>query len=261
VALSLVVSLSVAAVVSLVASLLPWGLGAVPVVAGVSAVTFLAALVAAPRRQRIPPEARPVRGDVPAMTNAVEDRSAVTVVLDVVVIVSVVLALGTAAVDPFAPTGSERFSEYQLLTVEDDGTLVATGYPTRATDVADEGLIIRVANHEGRPVNYTVIVQFQRTDAGSGIGSVAEAVELDRFSVRVAAGSERTVRRAPDLPDNGGGRLVYLFYAGHAPADPSRRTADSALHLWFGSGGGGVSDARSPRRGLPTRGQPLHCFQ
>ena len=235
--LSVMASLVVVALVALAADGTPWGIRAGPVATGVGAVTLVALAVAAWRRLSVPPESRPgdtgdVAGAVGSLAGTVRNSSRGTTVLNVAVAASVVVALAVVAVPPFGPPASEQFSEYQLLTEGEDGAPVATDYPTELVAGEEASLLVRIENHEGRQVEYMVVVQLQEVNGTDGSPTVTERTELNRFQVSVGAGESRTVEHSPAPTATGEVRLVYLFYKDAVPDDPTRETADGALHLW-----------------------------
>ena len=173
--------------------------------------------------------------------------------LNVAVLVSLVVALALVAFQPFGSPVSGGFSEYQLLAEGDDGDLAATNYPTELTEgEAGDPIFVQIQNHEGQAMEYTVVAQLQEVDvdeqAPDGGGetpdeahpnaderslNVTQTSELDRFDVSIPAGESRTVEHEPTPPTTGELRLVYLFYEGDVPDEPTEETADETLHLWI----------------------------
>lgn len=233
--LSVPTSLVLAALVALASNFVPGGIGAEPVVVGLGTVTLVAAAVAVGRRLQVPSESRSgmAPGSLAAsLRRGIGHESVGMTLLNVTVVASVVVALVVVAVQPFGAPASRQFSEYQLLTEREDGDRVAADYPSQF-DGEDESLFVRIQNNEGRSVNYGVVVKLQRmNETGEDLRSTRTLV-LDRFSVRVDAGEAETIEHSPSPSMTGTVRLVYLFYKGEVPEDPTRETADGALHLWI----------------------------
>lgn len=160
--------------------------------------------------------------------------------LNVAVVVLLVLATANLAAAIASPPESPEYTTAALLTENDEGELVADGYPDqlRAGETAD--LILRVENHESRAVDYEVVVQLQRV---SDDGTVTEISTRDRFEQTVDSGSvwELDHRVASDMSGERV-RLAYLIYNGDAPAEPTLDNAYRNLTLWVGSEGSGVEE-------------------
>lgn len=160
--------------------------------------------------------------------------------LNVAVVVMLVLATANLAAAIASPPESPEYTTAALLTENDEGELVADGYPDqlRAGESAD--LTLRVENHEAQAVDYEVVVQLQRV---SGDGTVTEISTRDRFEQTVDAGSvwELDHRVASDMSGERV-RLAYLIYKGDPPTEPTIDNAHRNLTLWVGAEGGGVEE-------------------
>lgn len=198
------------------------------VVAAVAGVTLAASGLASVRRLSRPPERR--ANALAAVRSWSAGSSGGATVPNVALAVAVLVLVAAVAAAGTVPGDGEAFTEFYLLAEGEDGSLDGTGFPS--TFVVGEGQPVHVAveNHEGRPMDYEVVVlaQLVRRD-----GSVASQEEVDRFGLRVAAGERRVVERtiAPGLWEEGV-RIRFLLYEGTAPADPDVQTADLALHRW-----------------------------
>ncbi|QLH81123.1 DUF1616 domain-containing protein [Halosimplex pelagicum] len=266
-------SVALVPLVGLALSVAAVGLRTVPVVLSLSAVALGATAAAARRRSAVPVDERPVgsvadcvraararlpgrsgrsggAGDSGGRSAGSADPGARSVaVLDVVLVGALVLAVAGGGYAVLGPTGGD-YTELSLLTETESGDLVADDYPRNATVGDAERLTLGVGNREGEPVDYTVVVELQRVetadagarsvanatatpDAASGV-TVLERAELRRFTPRVEAGE--TWRRQHAVTPTLAGervRLVYLLYAGEAPADPSTANAHRAVWLWL----------------------------
>lgn len=160
--------------------------------------------------------------------------------LNVAVVVMLVLATANLAAAIASPPQSPEYTTAALLTENDEGELVADGYPDqlRAGETAD--LVLRVENRESQATDYEVVVQLQRVSAD---GTVTEISTRDRFEQTVDAGSvwEQDHRVASDMSGERV-RLAYLVYKGDTPTEPTLDNAYRNLTLWVGADG---SDAEA----------------
>lgn len=210
------------------------GFGTVPVVATVTVVVAVAGLVGTARRQRLAEAERfalPVRRWSEGISEALSGSGAV---VNGLLAVAVVVAVASVAYGLAAPTGGERYSGFALLTQGEDGQFEAAGYPTTFTAGDPEELVVSVANYEGRPLDYTVVVQLQRVRADGGDVTVLDRTELDRSSTTVEPG-DRWRDRLQLAPTTTGEdlRLQFLLYRGEPPADPTAQSAYRHVHIWI----------------------------
>ena len=240
VALSFGLSIAVVPLVGLVLNFTPFGIRLVPVLVSVSLVTAGGAVVAARRRQLLLAEER---FRVPyqewyagARAELFEPDSGTDAALNVLLVVSVLLAVSSVAYAVAVPQQGESFTEFYLLTEDEDGELVADGYPTTFTVGDTRPVVVGVTNQEHEPVDYTVVVQLQdvRLTGPNGTEVVVDgATELDRYSVALA--DNATEQRVVDVRPTTTGqrlRLALLLYRGEPPTDPSVESAYRETHLW-----------------------------
>jgi uncharacterized membrane protein len=246
-ALSFGLSIAITPLLGLVLNFTPFGIRLTPVVLAVGGFTVVASVVAALRRWALPAEERfrvPYRGWYAAgRTELLEPETRTDAILNVVLVVSLLLAVSSVGYAVLVPKQGEAFTEFYLLTENETGELVADGYPTNLT-VGEEGsLVVGIGNHEGEPVEYSVVVELQNVqfENGSNATTVLEERTLRRFSADVAANG--TWRRAHDVTPPMAGerlRLAYLLYRGEPPAEPTVENAYRETHLWVN-----VSETRS----------------
>lgn len=240
VALSFGLSIAVVPLLGLVLNFTPFGIRLVPVLVSVSLVTAGAAAVGARRRQLLLPEERfrvPYREwYAGARAELFEPDSRWDAALNVLLVVSVLLAVSSVAYAVAVPQQGESFTEFYLLTETEDGELVADDYPTNYTVGDSRPLVVGVTNQEHEPVAYTVVVELQEVQLRGPNGTevvVDRATELDRYAVSLA--DNETDQRAVDVRPARAGqrmRLAFLLYRGEPPADPSVETAYRETHLW-----------------------------
>lgn len=209
----------------------PFAITTVTVLAVVNAVIFLSLVVGTLRDDRTP-DANGRASPLDDLSDLVRFETRTDRVLTVVLVGTLLLASGSVAYAVTTPGESESFTEFYLLTENDDGELVASGYPTEFTRGETEQLYLGLDNREGRAMNYTVVVELQRVRTVNGSTTVLEERQLDELQVRVDRGSSKTVPHQVSPSMTGQGlRLVYLLYEGSPPEDPTVENADQSLYL------------------------------
>ncbi|WP_049980127.1 DUF1616 domain-containing protein [Halolamina rubra] len=252
VALSFGLSIAVVPLIGLVLNFTPWGIQLVPIMVSVSLFTLASTAVAARRRWELDPEDRfevPWRVWVAdARAELFEPESGTDAVLNVLLVVSILLAVGSVGYAVAVPQQGEAFTEFYLLTENEDGELVADDYPTNFTQGESQSLVVGIGNHEHQPTNYSVVVALQevriekdsanQVNDSTASGNISIVVEreqvLRRFQTQVAH-NETWHLQHNVTPTMIGERLrlTYLLYKGEAPADPTTENAYRELHLWI----------------------------
>lgn len=155
-------------------------------------------------------------------------------VVNVAAVVSLMLAAGVVLGAVVAPSPGATYTDVALLGATGDGATNATtgeagNYRTRLAVGESTDLRLRVENHEREPVEYSVVVQLQRTVGGD---IVRERRELTRVRERVPAGGTWTTNTSV-LPTLSGDdlRLAYLVYRGTPPVNPTRENAYRSVYL------------------------------
>ena len=238
VALSFGASIALVLLVGIGVSFTPWGLQLVPVLTALTALTVPLTVLAAVRRVRLPSEARfnphPIAwlvGGIRGLT-APEDRT--DAVLNILLVVSVLLAAGSLAYAVNDPPSGEQFTEFYLLTENETGNLVATGYPTNFTTGESQSIVVGIENEEDQSETYTVLTQLQVVEIDREIMTVTDARELDRFNRELSDGESLTLTREITPRELNGEqlRLQFLLYRGDAPDSPNQANAYREIHLW-----------------------------
>jgi len=254
-ALSLGMSIAIVPLIGFVLNFTPFGIRLVPVVVSLSAFTLLMTAVAAKRRWQLPAEDRfsvPYRSWLETTrTELVEPDSRGDAVLNVILLLSLVLAVSSVGYAVMVPNDGESFSELYLLTKNESGALVADDYPVNLTQGETRSLHVGIGNHENAVTNYTVVAKLQRVNVtylenGTAVQptanstsvtnvtvEVVEQTEVGQFSPRVQP-NETWVEEHTISPTMTGERLrlIYLLYKGKPPSDPTADTAYCEVHLW-----------------------------
>ncbi|NUC72785.1 DUF1616 domain-containing protein [Haloterrigena sp. SYSU A558-1] len=238
VALSFGLSIAVTPLIGLVLNFTPWGIRLGPIMLAISVFTVGAAAVAAVRRWELPPDERfrvPYRAWYAAgRAELLEPDTRADAALNVVLVLSLLLAVGSVGYAVAVPPDGEQFSAVYILTEDDDGELTADNYPTEFTQGESEEIVLGVDNHEHRTVDYTAVLVEQRVSVADNETTVEEQRELDRFETRL--GHNESWHHQHELEPTMTGenvRLVWLLYpGGDVPEEPSADTTEYSAHLW-----------------------------
>jgi uncharacterized membrane protein len=237
VALSFGTSIAVVPLLGLILNFTPFGIRLAPIMVFTSAITLVLTILAIERRRDLPEEDRfsvpydswlaSVKGEF------LRPDSRADVVLNVVLVVSLLLAVSSVGYAVAVPQQGESFTELYLLT-EDDGELVADGYPTEFTRGESKPLTVGIGNQEHESINYSVVVQLQRVKTANNSTKVLEERKLSQFSTRLE--HNETWHTNQSLTPTLSGeklRVAYLLYKGEPPANPTTESAYREVHLWI----------------------------
>ncbi|MFC7210668.1 DUF1616 domain-containing protein [Natronoarchaeum sp. GCM10025321] len=234
-ALSVAMSIVLLPLFALVLATTRWDFSTPAVLVSVGGFTIIMMLGALARRATIPADDRfryPGIAGAESLSELIPEDSPIDGVLNVVLLVTIVLALGTVAYGLAAPQPDQSTTEVQLLTQTDDGELVQAGYPE--TIPADDSVEMTVAitNDDAEPSTYTVVIEAQQVEeTGDGLGVIDEA-EIAQLQLSADPGERATQEHSISPPMTGENiRLNYYLYEGDPPEDPGPETADD--HLWI----------------------------
>lgn len=235
-ALSVTSSLALVPAIAFVLNFTPYGVSREPVLLAVGGVTAGLAIAGYLARVSVPDDhryrvplglhgtvvpyllRRPDSLKTPAPFKPASETQRLFNLVFVAGVLVLAASIGYAAVTPAG--GEDPFTEFYLLTETDDGQFRAENLPHEFSRGESRSLYVAVGNHEGRPVEYTVVVQL----AGD---------ELDRFGVPVEAGETKRVERSVTPGQTGERlRLSFLLYRGEPPASPTPENAYREVHLW-----------------------------
>mgnify|MGYP000265359332 CR=1 FL=1 len=237
VSLSFGLSIALVPLVVLVLNFTPWGIRLLPILVSLSGLTLVLTGVAAVRRWALPADERfrvPYRSWLVAGREELFSPATRTdAALNVLLVVSILLAAGSVGYAVTVPKEGERFSEFYLLTEGEDGELVADGYPTEFQRGESRSLIVGIGNQEHERTEYTVVTELQRVERVGNETRVRERTELRRFRPTLEH-NETWHRQHEVTPEMTGERLrlQYLLYRGSPPATVNQSTAYREVHLW-----------------------------
>jgi len=238
VALSFGLSIAVVPLIGLGLNFTPWGIRLVPILVSVGTFTIACSVGAAYRRWELPPDERfhvPYRQWLgQARRELLEPDHRADAALNVLLVASVLLAVSSVGYATMVPKQGESFTEFYLLTENDDGDLVADDYPEELIRGESARLFVGIGNQEHQSMEYTVVVQLQNATVVDNETVVRERRELDRYRTTLEH-NETWHHRHNVTPTMTGDRLrlQYLLYRGEPPADPNAETAYRTLHLWI----------------------------
>lgn len=228
----------------------PWGIRFGSLALAIGGFTVGTALFAAIRRWEVPPDER---FRVPydewleeVRTELFESNSRLETALNVVIVLSTLVALGSGAYAVLGPQEDQSFTQFYVLGENESGGLVADDYPTTFGEDENETLVVGISNHEHRTTEYTVVVRLREVEARNGSPTVVDSQRVDRFRVEVPA-NETVHRRhgvTPELTGEGL-QLQYLLYVGDPPANPTGEDAYRNVHVWVNVTASDAGD-RSP---------------
>ncbi|WP_418280286.1 DUF1616 domain-containing protein [Halorubrum sp. DTA98] len=213
--------------------------GTFAMIAGYVAVV---GVIAAYRRLRLPMEDRlylPVHAWGDELADGLTSGSRINRVLTVGLVCSVLLAGGTFAFAAATPVDGERYTDFHLLTTNDDGEYVSAGYPEELTRGESAALSWGIKSYEAETTEYTVVSTIERVAEDDGQLRRIETAELDRTTTTVAPGEHEIVDHEISPPLVGENlRVSYYLYRGDAPGTPTEDTAYRHVHVWVNVTGG-----------------------
>jgi uncharacterized membrane protein len=250
VALAFGTSIAIVPLLGLVLNFTPWGIRLTPIMVTVAGFTLGATAVAARRRWALPVDEQfsvPYREWIDSgRSELFEPETRLDGALNVLLVVSVLLAVSSVAYAVAVPPQGEQFSEFYLLTENEDGELVADGYPSTFVRGESASVVVGIGNNEYESTNYTVVVELQRVEAVDGGNLTANGTANATTELRVVD-RERLGELSAQLEHNETWqdthelqptmtgqnlRVQYLLYRGEPPAEPTRDNAYRSLHLW-----------------------------
>ncbi|ELZ50457.1 hypothetical protein C464_02615 [Halorubrum coriense DSM 10284] len=242
VALSFGLSIAIVPLIGLGLNFTPWGIRLAPIALSVTVFTLACVAVAAKRRHELPAEERfrvPYTKWIAAgKAELFDPESRMDAALNVVLVISVLLAVGSVGYAVAVPSQGEQFSEFYLLSESEDGELVADGYPDELAVGEQSELIVGIGNNEYETTAYTVVVQLQTVEQTGNTTTVRDREEIDRFQATVEHNGTHhephTLR--PGQPGENI-RVKYLLYKGSAPETPTEENSYRDLHIWIDVGG------------------------
>ncbi|SEP10291.1 Uncharacterized membrane protein [Halorientalis persicus] len=238
VALSFGLSIAIVPLIGLVLNFTPWGIRLIPILTALNGFTLAATAVAARRRWAIPESERlavPYRRWLAAgKAELFEPNGRADIALNVLLVVSVLLAFGSVAYAVSVPQQGESFTEFYLLTENEEDELIASEYPAEFTVGESQSITVGIENHEHETIDYTVVTLLQRTQRSNNSTTVVAERELSRVSTTLS--DNETWREKQEVTPTMTGdnlRLLYLLYKGTPPQNPSIESSHRNNYIWI----------------------------
>ena len=212
-----------------------WGLEPLSIIAILSGYSGLAVILAAIRRVRVPKQDRfSLSGWTADLRSRFFAGSRNDVALNALLALSIVLAMSGAAYAVTVPGAEQSFTDFSLVTENEQGELVAAGYPSEFTRGEGQQLTAVIENHEGGTTKYTVVVEVQRVRTVDGETRVVERQRVETMTATLKNGQKWTARHTVS-PNMLGDelRLTYLVYKGEPPANPTVENAYRKSFIWI----------------------------
>ncbi len=208
----------------------------------IAGYTAVVGVLATYRRLRLPEAERlyvPVGAWGSELVDGVTTGSRISRVLTVALVCSVVLAGGTFAFAAATPVDGETYTDFHLLTDDEDGDYVSAGYPEELERDEPVELAWGIESYEAETTEYTVVTMIERVSEDDGQLTRIETAEVDRTTTTVAPGEQEIVDQEVASPLVGENlRVSYYLYRGDATGTPSEDTAYRHLHIWVDVNGG-----------------------
>ncbi len=177
IALSFGLSIAITPLIGLVLNYTPFGIRLTPIL--VSLLTFNVIFSALAIYRRI--SARDPYIPTVNLKEMIEwdEMSRLDKVLTVILIVSILVSIGALVYVIVTPKPGEKFTEFYILGPQEK----AADYPTKLRIGQNGTVIIGIANHEYRTVNYTVEIWLVNASFSNNRTSIHHMYFFDRFNV------------------------------------------------------------------------------
>lgn len=236
-AFSLGGSLAILPVLAILTSHSPSGLTPATLVLVVAGYVLLTAVAAAVRRLRHAEtsgwKTRSVTGDAGGTLAATIRAARGLRLLDGLLVVSIVFAVATLGVAVAVPSHGEATTDLHLLT-EQDGRLVADGYPSTLVEGESATLTVGVTNEEHQFAEYTVVAELQRVRTEGSDVVVVDKQSAGRYGFELEHGE--SWRNQLDVQGSMTGenlRFAVYLYRGDAPGTPTADSAYRTTYIWL----------------------------
>lgn len=211
-ALSFGLSIAVVPLIGLFLNYTPFGIRLAPVALSLSIFTLTMAFSAQLRRDRLSPEERfkPDLG-VTGIFEGVRKESGWDKTLSILLILSIITAVGALVYVVVTPKQGEHFTEFFILGPEGK----AAGYPTDLFSNNTYSIRVGIVNNEFESVNYTLLVNLENS-----------SLYADSITLSHNRSYEDEIAFTPTIQGDNL-KLEFLLYKNHNMTSPYR-----SLHLW-----------------------------
>ena len=240
IALSFGLSIAVVPLIGLGLNYTPWGIRLDPIVISLSLFTIIMVFIAQVRRAMTDPDSRyrfPA-GEIMAGVHEEffpKEGNRTDKILSVILLVSIIAAIGTTIFVIAFPREGEKFTEFYILGEK----RMAADYPDRLFIGEEYPMYIGVGNHEYRNVSYTVEVHqmTMETDESGNVSYITRMNLTNRLSVPVPHNETVILPYNLSTADIGYNRIEFLLFNESVPDRDVRgmeriNQSYRDLHLW-----------------------------
>jgi uncharacterized membrane protein len=234
--LSIGSSIALVILVGLLIEASPWKIRLGSVFLAISLLTVGAVVFATIRRLKRPSEERidaSFASIAARAADAVRPETNIDGLLNAALMIAIVLAAATVG---YGVTGTQdrgSFTELYILSEQQDGDVVAGGYPTEFVQGESREIIVGVNNNEHSRIRYTLLIELQRLSDDDS-AQIIQRTTLGELSTSLEHGEAWRSRQnvTPPVSSNGM-RLAFLLYRGSPPPNPTLENAYRETHLWI----------------------------
>jgi Predicted membrane protein len=259
-ALSFGMSIAIVPLIGLVLNFTPFGIRLGPIMVSLLLFCGITGAVATNRRQALPAEEQFSIDFWSYYERGVDELyypdTKADKILNILLVVSVLLAVGSVGYAVAVPKQGESFTELYLLTEDENGELVADNYPQELTSGEPATLTLGIGNNEHQQTSYTTVVTLQQVtlineSANKTRVRVDSQEQIDTYDVALAHNETQHITHEITADTTGDEqRLTYLLYKDAPPANPTAENAYREVHLWVN-----VSQPSAPEQSIT---QPRH---
>ncbi|KKH99284.1 hypothetical protein EO95_17085 [Methanosarcina sp. 1.H.T.1A.1] len=220
-ALSFGLSIAIVPLIGLGLNYTPWGIRLIPILMSLSGFILIMCGAAYFRRRQLPEEeafAAHIKASFLALkTEVIETpETKIDKILTVILIFSILASVATLIYVILTPKEGEHFTEFYILGPEG----MADNYPTRYAPGENGTVIVGIANHEYRTMNYSMEMRLENT-------SLDLPENLRHISLGHNATWEEPVTIIPPF-EGKGMKLEFLLFN-----ETDKNTPYRDLHLWI----------------------------
>lgn len=214
IALGFSLSIVVTPLIGLLLNYAPFGIRLESILLFLSFFTILMCIAAYIRRSRLPQEEKfSVKLNyLPQIKKLLDGKSKLDKILAITLVLSIVLAISTAAYVVIIPQHSEKFTEFYIL----GSNGKAGDYPTNLTVGQDGNITIGIVNHEYADVNYTMVIKLNN-----------QTIDNETITLSNNQSYEKPFKFAASSPGQNQ-ELEFILYK-----LPDNGNVYRSLHLWI----------------------------
>jgi uncharacterized membrane protein len=240
IALSFGLSIAIVPLTGLALNYTPWGIRLDPIVISLTILTVALILIAQYRRALLLPDTRyrfPAQEIAQGMRDEFfpTDGSRTDRILSIVLLISIIAAVGTTIFVIAVPKEGEKFTEFYILGEKK----MAADYPDRVEIGQQYPMYVGIGNHEYRNISYTVETHLlmMNFDEATNESWISDSMLLDITPVFVPDNETVMYPYNLTIPRDGFNRVEFLLFNETVPGKEvtgMERINQSYrdLHLW-----------------------------